>query len=200
MFRHYALLHALPDSLRTSLGYIGISSVTLYWLYRFRHVIISATIRYSTFVDSDAISWPFYCLMWNKNFFLFWVVFAYAMTCAWTLTSVHLCFKSAATQDRSETRRCVALTWTRYVCISKHGPKRVCLFIPTFVLTAFCCTSVACLILNLSHFVSLWRACSLRCGHTYAHVCSHTDTKSHKRTLSYKHKGRSARIQPYLCT
>lgn len=52
----------------------------------------------------------------------------------------------------------------------------------------------------LSHFLPLWWACSLHCGHTYAHFCSHTEAKSHMQTLSYTHCGRSARTLPDLCT
>lgn len=90
------------------------------------------------------------------------------------------------------------------VCISKHVPIRVCLFVPTFVQTALCYTSDACLSFCspiLSHFLHLWRACSLHCGHTFTHFCSYTGAKSHyAHTFKHTHKGRSARTQPDLCT
>lgn len=89
------------------------------------------------------------------------------------------------------------------VCVFLNMCLYVCLFIPTFVQTAHCCTSDACLSFCspiLSHFLSLWWACSFQCGYTYEHFCSHTGAKSHMYTLLHTHRGWSARTQPELRT
>lgn len=118
------------------------------------------------------------------SLFLLVCVCVCALTCTWTLISVHWCFKSAATPGRSETCGCVALC-QHAVCVFLNMCLYVCLFIPTFVQTALCCTSDACLSFCspiLSHFLSLWHSRSLTvvtCTHTFVVkpglkvICSH---------------------------
>lgn len=120
-------------------------------------------------------------------------VCVHAMTCMWTLTLVHWRFKSAATPGRSETCGCVALC-QRAVCVFLNMCLYVCLFIPTFVhLTPLCCTSEACLSFCspiLSHFLLLWWARSLDCGHTFTHFCTYTQAKNHcAHTFAHTHTG-----------
>lgn len=83
---------------------------------------------------------------------------------------MHLRFKSAATPGRSETCGCVALCQPA-VCVFLNMCLYVCVFsyphlyrrhsaaplTPDYLF----CSPI------LSHFVPLWQACSLHCGHTF---------------------------------
>ncbi len=101
-----------------------------------------------------------------------WCVCVCALTCKWTLTSVHWCFKSAATPGRSETCGCVALCQLA-VCVFLN----MCLYVCVFSYPHLYRRHTAAPLTPASLFVLQFSLIFPLCGrHVHFSVVTHTHT------------------------